>query len=413
MSCRRGCCLLATICAVVSSLGIAAPARARKGPLLSVRAAALIDERTGQPLYSYAPHRQLAIASTTKLMTALVTLEHVHRLSTIYVQNNYHPAAVDSQIGLVPGERMSVHDLLLALLLPSADDAAEDLAYNVGNHSIGAFIGMMNARARELGLSDTHYSTPIGLDTPGNYSSASDLVKLARFMLIHEPFFTRAVALRSAALLTGSYLRHVTNRNTLIGRVPWIQGVKTGHTLDAGYVLVGSGTRDRLTLISAVLGSTSESTRDSNTLALLDYGFASFHLVYPVRAGEVLARRPVRDQPGRHAIVIAAHGFTALLARSARVAIQVDLPDQLAGPLKRRTLIGTALVRADGHTLGRIPLLLARSLPAIGPLTLAARFITRPFTLVPLVLLLLAAAALIVRGRLRTRARQVAGQEPA
>ena len=409
---RRRRCLLAAICAALL-LGIAAPAIARAGPALSVRAAALIDERTGQPLYLYAAGRELAIASTTKLMTALLTLEHVHRLSTIYTQNGYYPAAADSQIGLVPGERMSVHDLLLALLLPSADDAAEDLASNVGHGSVGRFIDMMNARARELGLSHTHYSTPSGLDTPGNYSSASDLVELARYVLVHEPFLARAVALPSATLLTGRYTRHITNRNTLVGHVPWINGVKTGHTLDAGYVLVGSGTRDGLTLISAVLGTSSEATRDSNTLALLDYGFANFQLVHPVHDREVLARPSVRDQPGRHAIVIAAHDFTALLARNARVAIQVDVPDQLAGPLRRQTVVGTALVRADGRTLTRIPLLLAQALPAVSSLTLAARFITRPFTLVPLVLLLVAAAALTVRHRVRTRASQAAGREPA
>jgi serine-type D-Ala-D-Ala carboxypeptidase (penicillin-binding protein 5/6) len=404
--------LLAAICSVLL-LGIAAPALARAGPTLSVRAAALIDERTGQPLYRYAADKQLAIASTTKLMTALLTLEHVHRLSKIYTQNDYYPAAADSQIGLVPGERMSVHDLLLALLLPSADDAAEDVAYNVGHRSVGGFIGMMNARARALGLSRTHYSTPSGLDTPGNYSSASDLVELARYVLVHEPFFARAVALPSATLLTGRYVRHVTNRNALVGRVPWINGVKTGHTLDAGYVLVGSGTRDGLTLIGAVLGTSSEATRDSNTLALLDYGFANFQLVHPVHVGQVLARASVRDQPGRHAIVIAAHDFTAVLARNARVTIQVDLPDQLAGPLRRRTVVGTALVRADGRTLARIPLLLAQALPAVSSLTLAARFVTRPFTLGPLVLLLVAATALTVRHRVRTRASQAAGREPA
>jgi len=139
----------------------------------------LIDAGSGRELYADNAADQLPIASTTKLMTALVTLEHEPRLSRILTQNDYYPAAGYSQIGLVPEERMSVHDLMLALLLPSADDAAEDLAYNIGGGSLPKFVAMMNARARQLGLLHTHYSTPIGLDTPGNYSSASDLVKLA------------------------------------------------------------------------------------------------------------------------------------------------------------------------------------------------------------------------------------------
>ena len=413
MRCRRGRCLVVAICATAGLMSVAVPALARSEPALSVRAAALIDARTGQPLYTYAAHQELAIASTTKLMTALLTLEHVRRLSTVVAQNDYHSAAVDSQIGLVPGERMSVHDLLLALLLPSADDAAEDLAYTVGHGSVSRFVAMMNVRARELGLTETHYSTPIGLDTPGNYSSASDLVKLARYALVHEPFFARAVALPSATLLTGNSVRNVTNRNTLVGQVPWINGVKTGHTLDAGYVLVGSGTREGLTLISAVLGTSSESSRDSNTLALLDYGFATFHVVEPVRAGEVVARPSVRDQPGRHAIVLTARSFSTLIARKARVSVEVEVPAQLAGPLRAHTVVGTALVRADRRTLARVPLLLAHALPAVSPLTIAARFVMRPFTLVPLVLLLAAAAGLMVRRRARTRRSQVDGREPA
>src|SRR6202011_2379807 len=105
------------------------------------------------------------------------------------------------------------------------------------------FIGMMNARARELGLSHTHYSTSSGLDTPGNYSTASDLVKLASYELTHHKTFARFVALPGAVLKTGDHVRYVANRNDLVGRVSWINGVKTGHTLGAGYVLVGSGTQ--------------------------------------------------------------------------------------------------------------------------------------------------------------------------
>ena len=132
-----------------------------------------------------------------------------------------------------------MHDLLLALLLPSADDAAEDLAFNVGHGSVARFVGMMNARARQLGLTHTHYSTPIGLDTPGNYSSASDLTKLASFVLTHSRSSLASVALPRAVLHTGSHTRFVANRNDLVGSVPWVNGVKTGHTRDAGYVLVG------------------------------------------------------------------------------------------------------------------------------------------------------------------------------
>ncbi len=378
----RACAALAALCLLT---GLAAtPALAATRPALSVTGACLVEESTNTALYGLNPNRQLPIASTTKLMTALLTLEHEKRLSKIFTQNNYVAASVDSQIGLVPGEHMSVHDLLLAMMIPSADDAAEDLAYNVGRGSIARFVGMMNARAHELGLTHTHYSTPIGLDTPGNYSSACDLVRLARFLLQHQPFFRRLVALPGATLHTGRFVRHVVNRNDLIGRVPWINGVKTGHTSGAGYVLVGAGTRRGMTLISAVLGTASETARDDNTLALLGYGFADFRPVEPVVAGHVIARPPVRDRPGFHAAVIAASSFTRVVARTPKLTTRVILPRQLVGPLARHEVVGRVQVLVGGRVIGTVPLLLTRRLPAVSPLTVAARFLTRTTTLLVL-----------------------------
>ncbi len=391
----------AGICALL--LLIAAPAALALGPppALSARAAILVDQSTGQILFRDNAFHELPIASTTKLMTALLVIEHTRHLSAMFTEPDYYPAAVDSQIGLSPGERMSVHDLLLALLLPSADDAAEDLAYNVGHGSVGHFIAMMNVRARELGLRHTHYSTPIGLDTPGNYSDAADLVKLAGFLLTHHPFFAHAVALPAALLRTGSHRRYVTNRNTLVGRVPWINGVKTGHTGGAGYVLVGSGTQGGVTLLSAVLGTPTEAARNGDTLAVLKYGFANFRAVRPVLAGTVLATPTVKDRPGVHARAIAATSFVRVLPRSDHVRLRVEVPRQLAGPLRRHVRVGTVIVLANGRPIARVALLLAAALPAVSPLTIAARFIARPFTLLALVLLLVGVGAVAVRHRWR------------
>jgi D-alanyl-D-alanine carboxypeptidase (penicillin-binding protein 5/6) len=395
---------LLAIAVCVTGVVALAPATGWAGtPPLSVSAAILVAPGTSQELYGVNPEREVPIASTTKLMTALVTLEHIHHLSTVLTAPNYYASSVDSQIGLVPGERMSVHDLLLALLLPSADDAAEDLAYNIGHGSVARFVGMMNAEARELGLRHTHYSTPIGLDTPGNYSTAADLVKLASYDMTHSAYFARVVALRSAVLQSGDHVRYVVNRNDLVGEVPWINGVKTGHTAGAGYVLVASGHRDGMTLLSAVLGTASEGERDANTMALLDYGFNNFHQVTPVVAGRVVARPTVRDRPGFKAAVIAAATFTRVLARRDRVRVAVQMPTQLVGPLRRHAQVGTAVVLADGRPVARVPLLLARALPAVSGLTIAARFISRPLMLVIFAGVLAALAAVVVALRRRSR----------
>ena len=404
LAATAACCMTLVWSAAASA---AVPAAAR--PQLSVTAAILIEQSTGQRLYGYRVNRERPIASTTKLMTALVTLQHEHHLSKIFTAPDYVAAPSDSQIGLVPGEQMSVHDLLLALMLPSADDAAEDLAYNVGHGSVGRFIGMMNREARKLGLNHTHYSTPIGLDTPGNYSTAADLVKLASYDLTHSPYFKRIVALPHAVLLSGSHQRYVVNRNDLVAEYPWIDGVKTGHTDDAGYVLVASGHRRGMTLISAVLGTSSEDARDDNTMALLDYGFANFHLVKPVRAGEVLARPAVRYRSGRPAALVAAGPFTHVVGNHDHVRVVVHAPKQLTGPLARHARLGTAVVLVDGRPVAHIPLLLAKAVPAISPLTSAVHFITRPLTLMLLVIAIGGATALAFLLRRRRRAQAAQG----
>ena len=403
--------VIAAACAV-ALMGVApavAPAVARTPsppvpPALSVSAAALYAPRAHQMLYGVNAQRRVAIASTTKLMTALVVLEHVHRLSTLFTQNDYTPAAVDSQVGLAPGERMSIHDLLLALMLPSADDAAEDLAFNVGHGSVARFVSMMNAEARRLGLRHTHYTTPIGLDTPGNYSTAADLVKLADYDMTHSRYFARIVALPRATLHSGNHVRTVVNRNDLVGRYPWIDGIKTGHTLDAGYVLVASGHRGGMALISAVLGTASETSRDDNTLALLQYGGANFRVWTPVRKGQLMARPAVKEQPNLHPTVTSASGYSRILPRSAHVRVRVAVPRRLTGPIPAQSVVGTATVTDGRRVLARIPLVLDQRLPAVSGLTRATRFVTQPLTLLVIAGVAVGAALLVrnVRRRRRT-----------
>ncbi len=415
---RRALALLVALLAL-SAVPVAS-ASATAVPHLTARASVLIDPQTGQTLYAAGARRELPIASTTKLMTALVVLEHVHRLDTVFTAPHYYAAAVDSQIGLVPGERMTVHDLLIALMLPSADDAAEDLAYNVGygpghtslTRAVAHFVKMMNAQARALGLHQTHYSTPIGLDTPGNFSTAADLVKLAAYDMTHSRFFARIVALPRAVLRSGNQVRGVINRNDLVARFPWIDGVKTGHTAGAGYVLVASGRRHGMGLIDAVLGTSSEASRDDNALALLDYGFGSFRPITPVRAGQILARPTVQYRSGEHAALVAATSVQRVIPRQGVVRVKVTAPHRLTGPLPRHAVLGQATVLVNGRAQARIELILARALPAVSPLSIAAGFLFRPLPLLVLVVLVAGGLALGSHVRQR-RVRGKGGLEPA
>jgi D-alanyl-D-alanine carboxypeptidase (penicillin-binding protein 5/6) len=351
---------------VLAPNALAPQALAATVPAPGARAVALLEESTGQEVYGTNASARLPVASTTKLMTALVALGHT-RLNQVFAAPTYYLPPQDSQIGLEPGERMSVHDLLIAMMLPSADDAAQDLAYNVGHGSVSRFLAMMNARARQLGLTHTHYTTPSGLDTPGNYSSATDLVNLARYLLQSQPFFKHTVAQAHAVLRTGAHVRSVSNLNDLVTRFHWVNGVKTGHTLGAGYVLVASGTRGGMTLIGAVLGTSSEAARDKAALALLNYGFANFRLRTPVRAGQVLASTGAISRPGVRVPLVAASSFTHVFPRSTRVRLRVHAPAQLAGPLPQNAAVGSVSVVAGNRVVARVPLVLAAPLPKIRP----------------------------------------------
>ncbi|MFN8175329.1 MAG: D-alanyl-D-alanine carboxypeptidase family protein [Solirubrobacteraceae bacterium] len=392
--------LLVALVALLAT-GAGSVAAAAPPPALSARAAILEEQSTGTAVYARAADRRLPIASTTKLMTALVTRERVP-LRRRFAAVPYGGAAAESRLGLRPGERMSVADLLTAVMLPSANDAAYTLAVRVGG-SVSRFVSLMNRRARSLGLRHTHYATPVGLDTPGNYSSARDLARLAT-VVRHDGFLRRTMDRRRALLRSGDRRRVVVNRNTLVGAVPWVDGVKTGHTLAAGYVLVGSGTRHGTTFISVVLGTPSEAARNADTLALLRWGFASFRVRLLGRRGGVVARPEVRFEEGRRVPVVAARTVRAVVRAGARVATAARVPGELEGPIPRGRRVGTLVASVNGRVVARIPAVTAEPVPEVTLLERAGRWALWPGTLIAGVALLAAAGAgLWRRGRRRRR----------
>ena len=304
-----------------------------------------MEASTGDVLYAKNSRQRRSIASATKLMTVLVALQRTD-LDDVYTAANYHAAPGESQIGLRPGERMSVRDLLRATLLPSANDAAAAIAVGTMG-STKAFVEEMNKRAAALGLRDTHFTTPVGLDDLGNYSSARDLAKLAVRLRGYE-FFRRTTDLPRATLRSGSRKRTVINRNTLVRNVDAVNGVKTGHTNRAGYVLVGSARRAGVTVVSVVLGEPSERARDADSLALLRYGLNALQGGHAAAAGPrrsgrsrcaTAATSPSTSSPARPSGGCCATAC-ARASRSRACRSEVD------GPLPRGTRVGTAIVRA-------------------------------------------------------------------
>ena len=323
--------------------------------------AILFQPDTGDVVYRRADTERRQIASTTKLMTALVTREHAD-LDDTFRAVAYPANPVESLMGLRAGERMSVRDLLEGLLLASGNDAAATLAVRVGG-SRREFVRMMNRRARELGLRDTRFANPIGLDDPRNHSTAADLVKLA-LVVLRDPFLARTVDRESAVVGTGDRRRTVVNRNTLVRTVGWVDGVKTGHTSQAGYVLVGAAKRRGVRVVSAVLGDPSEAARDADTLELLRWGLARYRLATPVRRGEALAepRLAYRDETVE---LVAARRVRTVLRRGEDAEVRVvGAPAEIDGALRAGERVGAVVVSRRGKEVARVPLVASEAVAA-------------------------------------------------
>ena len=334
-------------------------------------------------------------------MTALLTVELLPLDKRVRAVR-YHASPGESRINLATGERMSVADLLRALLLESANDAAVTLAHAAGG-SVHGFVGLMNARARQLRLRQTSFANPVGLDDPDNHSSARDLTVLARVLLRH-PFLAETVDMARARLLSGSRARIVTNRNDLVRRFTWVDGVKTGHTGDAGYVLVGSAERKGVPLMSVVLGEPSLAARDTDTVRLFNYGFSLYRRAKVVRAGATAARAHVAYYGDREARLTPARSLVLTLRSGQRVHTVVDAPRELHGPLDRGERVGTVRVIQRGGRVERIALVTAEKVPGAGPLRKLVNWLVRPVVLLPL-----AAAAAVAA--LRRRRRMVAAEQ--
>jgi serine-type D-Ala-D-Ala carboxypeptidase (penicillin-binding protein 5/6) len=350
-------------------------------------------------LASHAASQRLPIASTTKLMTAYVVLQELP-LSRIVRAAPYEPIYGESLLELRPGQRISVRDLLYGLILRSGNDAAYDLALAAAG-SEDAFVRQMNLRAAALGLSNTHYANPIGLDEAGNYSSALDLTALAR-RLLEEPAFAKIAASRTAKLRSLRPPRRIETIDDFLLEQPWATGVKTGHTFDAGYVLVGSGRRKGVELISAVIDTWTAEARDAETTRLLDYGFSRYRKRVPIHARQALAESSIRYSGGELPLR-AARSVAVGVRRGERLSVRVRAPEEVEGPIRRGARLGSAIVLVDGRRAAGVPLRAGRAVEKASALDRVRSFLSDNPIWIVLALSAILIGASLLRRRRRAR----------
>ena len=238
---------VAFLLALATTLALAVVAAAAPPPV-DAEAYLVQNSGTGEVLASHDERERLPMASITKLMTAIVALEHAS-LDDVATISSRTASVGESTINLRPGERVTLRELIQAALIQSANDAANAIAAFVGRGSVSRFVALMNARARQLGLTDTHFANPDGLDAPDHYSSARDVTKLAR-VAMNKPFIRETVRLVDAKAAG----RRLHTWNDLLSTFPSLIGVKTGHTDGAGWSEVAAARRGGVTIYATLLG---------------------------------------------------------------------------------------------------------------------------------------------------------------
>jgi len=352
---RGGLALLAV--SVWLAAGVSARAAA---PAIEAKSAVLVDVASGQVLYQRSAHERRPVASTTKIMTALIALESA-RLDEWVVVSPDAPQVEPSVLDLKPGEQVRLDDLLAGLLLKSANDAAVAIAEHVSG-SVGKFSQRMNERARELGARDTHFVNPHGLYDPNHYSSAYDLALITREALKH-PRFRELVATKATEVFRPYTVgtETVENHNRLLWETNYVDGVKTGYVSKAGQCIVASATKDRWQLLAVLLDSPD---KYGEALQLLDYGFSTFQRKVYARQGDVLDRVPVERGRSRQVEAVCAEALAGVTGPGMPGGGRVELKDKrLVAPVAKGAPVGEAQLVVGGKVVARSPLVAGRSVP--------------------------------------------------
>jgi D-alanyl-D-alanine carboxypeptidase len=322
----------------------------------------VMNAANGEVLASNHARARLPIASITKLMTVIVALDHLRPDQVVTVAGSAAQVG-ESRIPLVRGQRITVRDLLEGALIQSANNAADALASAAAGGDVPRFVAWMNERAAKLGLRDTHFVRPDGLDAAGHVSSARDVAVLAR-VAMHSPLVREIVRKRSDTIEGGRFV--VRTWNDLLGVVPGLIGVKTGHTGEAGWCEVAAARRNGYTIYAVILGSPTRAQRNDDLQQLLAWGVSQY------RTLTLVARQPyawAAAPYGRNAVPLVARQPLVRVVRVGRPVVErVVAPASISLPVARGERLGRIEIWSGKTRLGTRPLLAARSVsqPGVG-----------------------------------------------
>ncbi len=337
---------------VMSLTPFAAAQEAPAPPAVAARSVVLINADTGQVLLSINPDERLAMASTTKMMTALLTIENCKDLNARVTASQRAAEVGESSIFLTAGESLTVLEMLNGMLIQSGNDAATALAEYQGG-TVEGFAEMMNQRAAKLGMTNTHFCNPHGLDDPDHYTSAADFAKLGRELMRHKEI--REIVNRSEFTIPWPgqpWPRTLINHNHMLGQYPFINGIKTGFTDAAGQCIVISASENGVNLILAYLGGPSLGQRDADVLNLVRYGFDNYSQRNVIAQGTEYASVDVPYYYNKKLSLVAESDLSRVVYVKDEVERKLVLPIELNLPIHKGDKIGLVEIWENGKFLG-------------------------------------------------------------
>lgn len=345
-------------CLVLALLMLHIPAAASEALTVAAKGAVLIDGESGRILFGQDENRLLPEASCTKIMTALLALEHSDLTDEVTAGKNAH-GVTGTSIYLSEGETLTMEQMLYGLMLRSGNDAAVAIAEHVAG-SVSDFANLANARARELNA-DASFVNPHGLDADGHAASALGLARIMREALKNEDFRTITATQKKIIPWVGNeYSRVLENKNRLLSTYEGATGGKTGYTSKAGRCLVFSARRDGMELIGTVLNCY---TWFDTAAVMLDYGFDNFRMERAFEAGDVAAQVTVLDGDEASVAAVAGENLAAAVAIGSKPEVKIETP-ALTAPVREGQVVGRALLMENGQVVDECQLLAAGAVEA-------------------------------------------------
>ena len=354
----RFCVLFTVVCLLVGCLLL--PTQAVE-MALPVKSALLMDAATGTVLYESNSHEALAPASVTKVMTMLLIMEaidggNIHWDDTV-TTSEAAAAKGGSQVYLKVGETMSVSDMVKSIAVSSANDCACAMAEHIAG-SEAAFVDLMNKRAEELGMENTHFVNCTGLDDGADASahktSAYDIALMSRALLKDHPDIKKFTTIWMDTIRGGSF--GLSNTNKMIRFYSGATGLKTGFTSSAGYCLSASAERDGMELIAVVMGAETSANRFAACKSMLDYGFANFALIDPQLSEEACVPVKLGTQASVNAVLQENKPMLIDKSQKSMVSTEISLESEITAPVSKGQRLGTLTVKAGQQVLAQLPL---------------------------------------------------------